>query len=126
VYLADGGGGAAAPAPQFTGTQTLHIEPSAIPDALKAFTDAHDKVIAKINELHALPINDWAGDPVSGETAVQFQQRSNRGGADSALTCLEGYEQQLSAAIKSLKGAHDDYVRVEGDNTALWGKYHRD
>jgi hypothetical protein len=126
VYVADGGGGAPAPGPLFTGTQTLNIEPSAIPDALKAFTDAHDQVLAKISELHALPINDWAGDPVSGETAVRFQQRSNRGGADSALTCLEGYEQQLSAAIKSLKGAHADYVRVEGDNAALWGKYHRD
>jgi hypothetical protein len=126
VYLADGGGGGATPTPQFTGTQTLHIEPSAIPDALKAFTDAHDRVAAKIRELNALPINDWAGDPVSGETAVQFQQRTNRGGADSALACLEGYEKQLAAAIASLTSAQADYLRIEGDNTDVWGKYHRD
>jgi hypothetical protein len=126
VYLADGGGGGATPTPQFTGTQTLHIEPSAIPDALKAFTDAHDRVTAKIRELNALPINDWAGDPVSSETAVQFQRRSNQGGADSALACLQGYGEQLKAAIDSLQKAHVSYLRVEGDNTDVWGKYHRD
>ncbi|MFL6120932.1 hypothetical protein [Actinophytocola sp.] len=125
MYLAEGGGGSA-PAPQFTGTQTLHVEPSAIPEALKAFTDAHDRVTAKIRELHALPITDWAGDPVSSETAIEFQQRSNRRGADSALACLEGYEKQLLAAINSLKGAQADYLRIEGDNTDVWGKYHRD
>lgn len=124
MYLADGGGGGGAtPSPRFTGTQTLHIEPSAIPDALKAFTDAHDRVEKKILELENLPIKDWAQDPVSGETAVQFAQRSNTGGADSAITCLKGYQKQLKAAIDSLQGAHDDYVRVEGDNTAQWGKY---
>ena len=127
MYLADGGGGGTtAPTPQFTGTQTLHVEPSAIPEALKAFTDAHERVSAKIRELTQLPITDWAGDPVSGETAVQFQQRSNRGGADSALECLKGYQAQLKAAIDSLQGAHDDYVRTEGDNVAQWGKYHQD
>jgi hypothetical protein len=125
VYLAEGGGGSA-PAPQFTGTQTLHIEPSAIPDALKAFTDAHDRVTAKIKELDGLPIHDWAGDPVSSETAVEFQQRSNRGGADSALTCLKGYQRQLQGAIDSLQKTQAQYLLNEGDNTALWGKYHRD
>jgi len=124
VYLADGGGGSAAPTPQFTGTQTLHVEPSAIPDALKAFTEAHERIDRKVQELESLPIKDWAGDPVSGETAVQFQQRTNTGGGDSAIACLKGYRAQLKAAIDSLQGAHDDYLRVEGDNTAQWGKYH--
>jgi hypothetical protein len=124
VFLADGGGGGTtAPAPRFTGTQTLHVEPSAIPEALKAFQDAHERVSAKVRELGQLPIKDWAGDPVSGETAVQFQQRTNTGGADSALECLKGYQAQLQAAIDSLQGAHDAYVRTEGDNVAQWGKY---
>ena len=127
MYLADaGGGGTSTPTPQFTGTQTLHIEPSAIPDALKAFQDAHDRVAEKVRALKQLPIREWAGDPVSNETAQQFQKRSNRGGADSALACLEGYQAQLKAAIDSLQSAHDDYLRVEGDNTAQWGKYHQD
>lgn len=127
MYLADGGGGGtSAPTPQFTGTQTLHVEPSAIPEALKAFQDAHERVSAKIRELGQLPIRDWAGDPVSGETAVQFQHRSNQGGADSALACLQGYQAQLKAAIDSLQAAHDQYVLTEGDNAAQWGKYHQD
>jgi len=124
VFVADGGGGSAAPAgPTFTGTQTLHIEPSAIPEALKAFTDAYDRVSRKVRDLSNLPVKEWAGDPVSGETAVQFAQRTNTGGADSAYACLTGYQKQLEAAIDSLKSAHADYLRVEGENTDRWGKY---
>lgn len=126
MYLADGGGGSAAPTPQFTGTQTLHIEPAAIPAALKAFTAAHDRVTKKIQDLTQLQIPDWAGDPVSGETAVQFQQRSNAGGADSAIACLQGYEKQLKGSIDALQKSHDQYVLTEGDNAALWGKHHQD
>ena len=49
MYLADGGGGGTTtPTPQFTGTQTLHVEPSAIPDALTAFTGAYDRVTRKM------------------------------------------------------------------------------
>jgi hypothetical protein len=125
VYVADGGGGGATPGPQFVGTQTLHIEPSAIPEALKAFTDAHERVTLKIRELTGLPIRNWAGDPVSSETAVEFAQRSNTGGADSAIACLKGYQEQLANAIKSLRDAQSEYERVEGDNTAHWGRYHQ-
>jgi hypothetical protein len=124
--MADGGGGSAPAGPTFTGTQRLHIEPSAIPEALKAFTEAHDRVMRKVSELEGLPIRDWAGDPVSSETATQFAQRSNAGGADSAIACLKGYEKQLAAAIDSLQKSYDSYVRVEGDNTALWGQHHQD
>jgi hypothetical protein len=124
VYVADGGGGGTMPGPRFAGTQTLHIEPSAIPEALKAFTEAYERVTRKIAQLEGLAIRDWAGDPVSGETAVQFQERSNAGGADSAVECLKGYQKQLKGAIDSLKGAHDNYVLAEGDNTAQWGQYH--
>lgn len=122
MAISDGGG--AAPTPQFTGTQTLHVEPSAIPDALKAFSEAHERISRKVTELESLPIKNWAGDPVSRETVHEFQQRSNTGGADSAVTCLKGYQKQLKAAIDSLQSAHDEYVRVEGDNYHQWGKYH--
>jgi hypothetical protein len=125
VYLADGGGGGgSAPAgPTFTGTQQLHIEPSAIPAALKAFTDAYDRVSKKVQDLRALPIRDWAKDPVSGETATQFHERSNGAGTDSAIACLEGYQAQLQAAMESLQTAHADYLATEGTNTDRWGKY---
>lgn len=124
MYLADGGGGGSASAsPAFTGTQRLHIEPSAIPAALKAFSDAFDRVTRKVQDLRSMPIKDWAGDPVSSETATQFHERSNGSGADSAIACLTGYQKQLKAAMDSLQGAHDDYLRCEGTNTERWGKY---
>jgi hypothetical protein len=126
VYLADGGGGGTASAsPQFTGTQRLHIEASAIPEALKAFRAAYESVNRKVQDLRGLQIKDWAGDPVSSETAVQFHERSNGGGSDSAVECLTGYQKQLKAAVDSLQAAHDSYVRTEGDNSALWGKHHQ-
>lgn len=123
MFVADGGGGRAVSTPTFAGTQTLHVEPSAIPDALKAFTDAHDRVSRKVRELAGMPIQRWAGDPVSTETVKPFAERSYAGGADSALACLVGYQKQLEAAIDSLKSAEQEYLRVEGTNTSRWGKY---
>lgn len=123
MYLADGGGGSAPAGPTFTGTQQLHIEPSAIPAALKAFTAAHERVTAKVNELRGLQIREWAADPVSGETAEQFSERTNGGGTDSAIACLTGYAKQLKGAIDSLQSAHDEYMAIEGTNTERWGRY---
>lgn len=122
--LHDGGGGAAPPAgPTFTGTQTLRIEPSAIPEALAAFREAHDRVSRKVSELAGLPVTDWARDPVSGETATEFTERTNGGGADSAYQCLLGYQEQLANAIESLELSEQQYLATEGTNSARWGKY---
>jgi hypothetical protein len=125
VFVADGGGGRAVstPGPAYTGTQTLHVEPSAIPETLKAFVDAYDRVSAEVRALAGLPIQRWAGDPVSTETVKPFAERTYAGGADSALACLVGYQEQLKAAIDSLTSAHEEYLRVEGTNTSRWGKY---
>jgi hypothetical protein len=122
VFL-DGGVGAIPAGPTFTGEQRLNIEPSAIPHALTAFRDAHDRIARKVQELGNLPVQNWAGDPVSGETATQFTQRTNGAGADSAMACLTGYQEQLRNAIESLEAAHADYLAIEGTNTARWGKY---
>jgi hypothetical protein len=123
VFVADGGGGSPASTPAYSGTQTLHVEPSAIPEALKAFTDAYDRVSRKVRELAGLQIREWAHDPVSVETVKPFAERTYAGGADSAMACLTGYQKQLKAAIDALRSAHDEYLRVEGTNTARWGKY---
>lgn len=124
MFQQDGGGVGAAPAgPTFTGTQRLRIEPSTIPDALSAFRDAFDRISAKVDQLHGVPVDKWAGDPVSGETAKQFTQRTNGGGADSAIACLTGYRDQLQAAITSLEGTQAKYLAMEGTNTEVWGKY---
>lgn len=124
MFLVDGGGGGSAPkGPTFTGTQRLSIEPSAIPGALAAFREAHDRVSRKVNELGGLPIQRWAGDPVSGETAKLFGDRTNGGGSDSGYACLLGYQQQLANAIDSLERTEQAYLETEGTNTERWGMY---
>jgi hypothetical protein len=122
VFLADGGGGGGTSSgPSFSGTQTLSIEPSAIPAALAAFRAAHERVLRKVAELDGMTVRPWAGDQVSAETAKQFAERSY-GGAESAMQCLRGYEEQLNRACQELQRANDAYVAMEGDNAALWGR----
>ena len=123
MYLADGGGGGASSAPSYSGTQTLKIEPSAIPAALQAFRTAYDRVSKKVDELNGLDIQPWAHDTVSAQTAHRFAERSLGGGADSAKECLDGYRDQLKRACDSLASAQRDYTAMEGDNSALWGKH---
>jgi len=119
-----GGGGGSAPVttPTYSGPQQLQIEPSAIPTALSAFQEAHQAVTAKVRDLHALDVREWAADPVSGATAMRFSERTS-GGGDSAMACLEGYQKQLERVIKTLEITKAEYTRLEGSNAALWGKY---
>lgn len=119
----DGDGGSSSAEPTFSGPQTLHIQPSAIPAALAAFRHAHERVSKKVEQLGGLQIQPWAGDDVSRETANQFHQRSQGGGTDSALQCLTGYQKQLENACTALEDSQRRYRRMEGDNSALWGKY---
>ena len=123
MYLADGGGGGTSSTPSFSGTQTLQIEPSAIPGALAAFRTALDRVSKKVDELSGMDIRPWAHDPVSDHTATRFAERSTGGGADSAMKCLVGYRDQLKRACDSLAAAQHDYTVMEGENSAYWGKY---
>lgn len=109
--------------PTFKGPQTLHIEPSAIPEALTAFRQALTRVERKVRDLQGLPIREWAGDPVSRTTAMTFTERTNGGDAQSAITCLLGYQKQLQRAVDSLEDAQRAYQRLEGDNAAMWGRY---
>ena len=122
MFLADGGGGGTS-TPSYTGTQTLQIEPSAIPGALRAFQAAHDRVSSKVDELRALEIRPWAHDQVSAETAKRFAERSIGGGTESAIQVLVGYRDQLAQARDSLKRAFDEYTAMEGENSARWGSY---
>lgn len=123
MYFIDGGGSGPVVEPTFTGTQSLSIEPSSIPAALTAFKDAHERLSKKVEQLSGLPIEQWAMDPVSRETVVEFSERSNGGGQESAIACLMGYEKQLARAIDSLQSAHDSYLATEGTNSERWGKY---
>ncbi|WP_051385801.1 hypothetical protein [Actinokineospora inagensis] len=106
----------------YAGTQTLRIEPSAIPEALAAFRAAFAQVSEKVTALNGLEVPSWADDPISDEAAMLFVERTNGGGADSASKCLHGYQQQLQAVISALESAQAAYTLTEGTNSAMWGK----
>jgi len=126
VFIADGGGGGSTPTmlPDYSGAQRkLSVEPSAIPDARKVFSDALDRLEEKLRPaLHQLKARPWAGDPVSSETAERFNQDTFEAGDSAALAALIAYRDQLKGVVDQLTAIEADYRRVEGDNTASWGR----
>jgi hypothetical protein len=116
----DGDGGSSSVEPTFSGPQTLRIDGDAIPGALAAFTQAYDRVKAKVDELNGLQIQPWAGDSVSHETATQFHDRSQGGGENSAAQCLTGYLTQLEGACHALAQSQKQYHLTEDENTLRW------
>lgn len=122
MYLADGGGGGVSTPTEF-GQRKLKVEPSAIPEARKAFEHALDEFDAKIKQATLdLPTQPWAHDPISSETSKAFNEQTS----NKALTALNVYREQLVGVIDQLKMIEEQYRKVEGDNTAMWGKYQRD
>lgn len=129
MFIADGGGGGSAQArPDYSGTQQkLSIEPSAIPEARKVFTDALDRLEIQLRDARrALEAREWAGDPVSRETAEKFNQDTFTAGESAAFTALVAYRNQLQGVVEQLTAIEADYRRVEGDNTASWGRVKND
>ncbi|WP_367134297.1 transcriptional regulator [Saccharothrix sp. HUAS TT1] len=126
MFIADGGGGGSTPAtlPDYAGAQRkLSIEPSAIPAARKVFSDALDQLQAKLERAMAeLEAKPWAGDPVSNETAERFNQDTFEAGDSAGLTAIKAYRDQLKGVVDQLTAIEADYRRVEGDNTASWGR----
>jgi hypothetical protein len=121
VYLADGGGGVSTP-PEF-GQRKLKVDPSAIPEARKAFEHALDEFENKIARVaDDLPTQPWAHDPISSETSKAFNEQTS----GKALEALKFYRAQLVGVIDQLKMIEEQYRKVEGDNTAMWGKHQRD
>ncbi|MFD4674595.1 transcriptional regulator [Lentzea sp. NPDC058450] len=121
MFLADGGGGASSP-PEF-GQRKLKVDPSAIPQARKAFEQAlaefNEKITPAVDDL---PTKPWAGDPISSETSKAFNEQTS----EKALAALKFYKQQLTGVIDQLKMIEEQYRQVEGDNAAMWGKHLRD
>lgn len=108
-----------------SGPQKLKVDPSAIPDARKLFQKAMADLQTQLNSAAGdLRARNWAGDPVSSETAEKFNTHTFDG-AGAALQALNGYYNQLKAAHDALFRSEQEYTRVEGDNSALWGRYDR-
>ena len=122
MYLADGGGGGVSTPTEF-GQRKLKVDPSAIPEARKAFEHALSEFDSKIQQaVHDLPTKPWAQDPISSETSKAFNEQTT----EKALAALQFYKQQLVGVIDQLKMIEEQYRRIEGDNTAMWGKHQRD
>jgi hypothetical protein len=121
VNLADGGGGVSTP-PEF-GQRKLKVEPSAIPQARKAFEHALDEFDNKIGfAADQLPTKPWAQDPISSETSKAFNQQTS----EKALAALKFYREQLVGVISQLTMIEEQYRLTEGDNEAMWGQHLRD
>ena len=122
MYLADGGGGGVSTPTEF-GQRKLKVDPSAIPEARKAFEHALDEFDTRIRRaVDQLPTKPWAHDPISSETSKAFNEQTS----DKALAALTIYREQLVGVIDQLKMIEEQYRKVEGDNTAMWGKQQRD
>ncbi|GDY32145.1 transcriptional regulator [Gandjariella thermophila] len=129
MFLADGGPvtprAAATNTTTPSGPHKLKIDPSAIPEARKLFEKAMNDLRAQLQQAtYDLQARNWAGDPVSKETAQKFNQHTFDG-ADAAIQALTGYHNQLKAAHDALLRSEQQYTRVEGDNAALWGRSQR-
>ncbi|MFD4643684.1 transcriptional regulator [Lentzea sp. NPDC058436] len=121
MFLADGGGGASSP-PEF-GQRKLKVDPSAIPQARKAFEQALAEFEGKIeSSVRDLPTRPWAEDPISSETSKAFNDQTS----EKALAALTFYKKQLVGVIDQLKAIEQQYILTEGDNAAMWGKHLRD
>ncbi|TWP53082.1 PE domain-containing protein [Lentzea tibetensis] len=122
MFIADGGGSGQALPPDYSGQKKLKVDPSAIPQAKAAFQHALDELDKEMSDAGpALMARPWADDPVSGETAKQFNVETH----DKALMALTGYRAQLAGVVDQLKAIEEQYRMTEGDNEALWGKHHR-
>ncbi|SDL66873.1 hypothetical protein SAMN04488074_112221 [Lentzea albidocapillata subsp. violacea] len=120
MFLADGGG--ASSPPEF-GQRKLKVDPSAIPQARKAFEQALAEFEEKIeHSVRDLPTRPWAEDPISSETSKAFNDQTS----EKALAALTFYKKQLIGVIDQLKMIEEQYRMTEGDNAAMWGKHLRD
>ncbi|MCR3746768.1 transcriptional regulator [Lentzea californiensis] len=122
MFLADGGGGGVSSPPEF-GQRKLKVDPSAIPQARKAFEKALAEFDEKIEQaVYALPTKPWAQDPISSETSKAFNEQTS----DKALAALKSYKKQLIGVIDQLRMIEEQYRMTEGDNAAMWGTRLRD
>jgi hypothetical protein len=124
--MADGGGSTQDALPSYSGMQQkLHVDPSAIPQARKVFEDALGRLNDQLGDaMETLFARQWADDPVSNETAQKFNQDTFESGDRAALQALKGYRSQLKGVIDQLTQIENTYRKVEGDNTAVWGRKH--
>ncbi|RZS41357.1 hypothetical protein EV193_103680 [Herbihabitans rhizosphaerae] len=122
--LIDSGGGGGSTPPPYAGPQRLRVEPSAIPAVREAFRKAQEAVAKETQNLSALDRPYWAGDQISRATAEKIIVRTYGENTSGAHTLAE-YAGQLQGVWEALDASYKAYERVEGSNTAMWGKHHK-
>ncbi|HEX3591775.1 MAG TPA: transcriptional regulator [Pseudonocardiaceae bacterium] len=100
---------------------TLRVDRDSVPHLRKVFDDALTKLDVQIDlAMSGIRVSPWAGDPVSGNAADDFNEHSIDG-ATSALNALRAYQRQLKSASDALTQVAQEYDIVESDNAASFG-----
>jgi hypothetical protein len=121
VFIADGGGGSANPLPSYSGsTQTLRVEPEAIPEVRRVFLEARQKLADQLQRAEqALRARNWAADPVSKDTAEKFNQDTFEAGDQAAIAALTGYLAELDKVVSQLDVIDAGYRGLDGGGASL-------
>ena len=99
----------------------LRVDRDSVPHLRKVFDDALTKLDVQIDlAMSGIRVSPWAGDPVSGNAATDFNEHSIDG-AESALDALRAYQRQLKSASDALTQVAQEYDIVESGNTASFG-----
>jgi hypothetical protein len=100
---------------------TLRVDRESVPHLRKVFDDALAKLDVQIEQaMTGVRVSPWAGDPVSGNAANDFNDHSVDG-VNSALDSLRAYQRQLKSASDALRQVADEYRIVESNNSASFG-----
>jgi hypothetical protein len=115
------GSGGRVTIPSPTGQATLRVDRESLPYLRRVFNGAMSKLDQQIElAMTSVRVSPWAGDPVSGNAATDFNNRSVDDG-DSALNVLRAYQQRLKSASDALEQVAREYRIVESNNSASFG-----
>jgi len=102
---------------------TLQVAPHALPALRAAFKEAAMMVEQHITQMqHTGRLNGkWLGDPGS-ENLRTFYNANVMDADDGPFQAMSKYHETLRAIHDQLAAAEAEYRRVEGENSALWGR----
>lgn len=94
-------------------TDSLKVDPEAVPALRRAFADALSKIEEQLRLANQeLRVTPWAKDPVSQDAAARFNERSVDTAA-SALDTLRAYRDRLNVAVANLDKTAEQYSAVD-------------
>jgi len=105
------------------GVATLRVEPRAIPAVRAAFEEAAAKAGKLLDRLSSEGYlgEPWLGDEVSREVR-DFYNRHVMDSPTGPYAALVAYHAELVNIRDALLRTEQEYRRVEGENSELWGR----